>query len=210
VSLLREFYGPIARLDVEPLDRRVHFEAVARVMPDLTISSVIFSAVRARRTRALMADGNDSCMFSCLRSPGNTIAQRGRETAPAEGSGALLSLADPFACMTVTGIARGISISLPRKVLAASVPRLEDRFGDATPDSEPLRLLRGYVGLLEQDYVLTTPGLRRVVVNHVHDLVALALGASRDAAEIANGRGLRASTPSRPISVPRLASKASA
>jgi hypothetical protein len=36
--------------------------------------------------------------------------------------------------------------------------------------------------------MLTNPELRRIVVNHVHDLVALA----RDAAEVANGRGLRA------------------
>jgi AraC-like DNA-binding protein len=39
---------------------------------------------------------------------------------------------------------------------------------------------------------LATPELRRLAVTHVHDLTALALGASRDAAEIAKGRGLRA------------------
>jgi AraC-like DNA-binding protein len=46
--------------------------------------------------------------------------------------------------------------------------------------------------LLENDYLLANPDLRQLVVTHMHDLVALALGASRDAAEIANGRGLRA------------------
>jgi AraC-like DNA-binding protein len=193
VPMLRDFYGPIARLDIEPVPGEpLHFEAVARVVPDLAISTLAFSAVRAQRTRALIADGNDNCLFSALHSPGNTVFQRGREVLPAEGSGTLLSLADPFTCTTVGGIARGMSLSVPRKVLAASVPRLEDGFGHAFPDSEALGLLTSYVGLLEQDHLLASPDLRRLVVTHVHDLVALALGASRDAAEIANGRGLRA------------------
>jgi AraC-like DNA-binding protein len=194
VPMLCDFIGPlVARVDIEPVpDQPLHFEMVARALPDLAISTLAFSAVRARRTRALLADGNDNCLFSWLRSPGNTIAQRGREMTPAEGAGTLLSAADPFTCTTVAGVAHGISVSLPRKVLAASVSRLEDRFGDAFPDTEALRLLKSYVGLLEQDHMLTTPELRQLVVNHVHDLVALVLGASRDAAEIATGRGLRA------------------
>ena len=101
-------------------------------------------------------------------------------------------MADPFACATVRGIARGISVTVPRKVLAASVPRLEDCFGQVFPRSEALTILTGYVGLLERDHLLASPDLRRLAVAHVHDLVALALGASRDAAEIAKGRGLRA------------------
>ena len=39
---------------------------------------------------------------------------------------------------------------------------------------------------------LITPGLQHIAVTHVYDLLALALGATRDAAEVAKGRGLRA------------------
>ena len=61
VPMLRDFYGPIARLDIEPVPGEpLHFEAVARVVPDLAISTLAFSAVRAQRTRALIADGNDN------------------------------------------------------------------------------------------------------------------------------------------------------
>jgi AraC-like DNA-binding protein len=151
-----------------------------------------FRAVRVERTRALTADGNDNYLLSWLHSPGNTVVCRGNELAPREGEGTLLSMADPFACATVSGIARGVTMSVPRKVLSAMAPGLEDSLGRApVPDSEALRLLRGYVGLLDQ-HQPAPPELRRLVVTHVHDLVALALGASRDAAEIANGRGLRA------------------
>ncbi len=194
VAALRDFIGPmVARLDVEPIgDAPLHFQVTARAMPDLAVSKLAFSAVRAERTRALIGDGNDNCSLSCLRSPGNTVVHRGRELRPAEGTATMLSMADPFVCATASGVARGITISVPRKVLIASVPRLEDSFGLVVPDSEPLRLLRNYSGLLEQECTFSNPELRRVVVAHVHDLIALALGASRDAAEIAKGRGLRA------------------
>src|SRR5439155_12305429 len=36
------------------------------------------------------------------------------------------------------------------------------------------------------------PGIGRLTVAHVYDLVALAIGATRDAAELASSRGLRA------------------
>jgi AraC-like DNA-binding protein len=191
--MLCDFYGPvIARLEIEPMpDQPLHFEGAAWALPDLAVSTLACSALRARRSRELIADGNDSCVFSAIRSPGNTIVQRGHEITP-EGTGTLLSLADPFSCTAVGGIAGGISVTVPRKVLAASVPRLEDCFGQTFPRSDALTLLTGYVGLLEHDHLLASHDLRRLAVAHVHDLVALALGASRDAAEIAKGRGLRA------------------
>ena len=193
-TVVRDFYGPLAaRVDFEPDPReRLYFEAVARVLPDLAVSNLAFSALRAERTRELAADGNDSCIFSVLRSSGTAVVCRGREATPAEGAATLLSMADPFVCTSTPRIARGITLTVPRKVLAASVPRLEDSFGLAFPNSEALRLLASYVALLEQDHILAAPDLCRLVVTHVHDLIALALGASNDAAETATGRGLRA------------------
>lgn len=193
VPMVRDFISPIvARLDFEPLgDRPLHVEVAARAVPDLTVATLAFSTMRVERTRALTADGNDNCSLSCVDAPGRMVSQRGRELMPGEGAGTLLSMVEPFVCTTVSGIARGMTVNVPRKVLAAMVPNLEDRFATLVPNSETLRLLAGYVGVLDQ-YGLRTPELSRRVVGHVHDLVALALGASRDAAEIAHGRGLRA------------------
>jgi AraC-like DNA-binding protein len=53
-------------------------------------------------------------------------------------------------------------------------------------------LLVSYVGMLEDDEALATPELRRLVVAQIHDLAALAIGATRDAAAIAEGGGVRA------------------
>jgi transcriptional regulator GlxA family with amidase domain len=46
--------------------------------------------------------------------------------------------------------------------------------------------------LLQQEDALESPETRQLVVTHVHDLVALAVGATRDAAALAEGRGGRA------------------
>jgi AraC-like DNA-binding protein len=59
-------------------------------------------------------------------------------------------------------------------------------------DNEALQLLTSYVRLLEDQQSPATPELCHLVVCHVYDLVALSLGATRDAAAIANGRGARA------------------
>ena len=193
VAMLRDFVGPVvARLEVEPIGHGpLRFELAARVAPDLAVSTLALSAIRVERTRALTADGNYNCVLSCIRSPENTVVHRGSELTPAAGAGTLLSMAEPFVCTMASGVACGMTVSVPRKVLAAMVPDLEDSFARVlVPDSEALRLLKGYVGFLEQHH-LAGPALHRPVVSHVQDLVALALGATRDAAEIANGRGLR-------------------
>ena len=46
--------------------------------------------------------------------------------------------------------------------------------------------------MLEDDEALATTALRRLVVTQVYDLAALSIGATREAAAIAEGRGVRA------------------
>jgi AraC-like DNA-binding protein len=58
--------------------------------------------------------------------------------------------------------------------------------------SPALDLLLNYVNVLKDSDALATPELRRSIVAHMHDLAALAIGATRDGKEIAQGRGLRA------------------
>ena len=57
-------------------------------------------------------------------------------------------------------------------------------------DTAPLQLLRRYVASLPER--LTDPALGGLVATHVHDLMALAIGATGEGREIARGRGVRA------------------
>ena len=84
-------------------------------------------------------------------------------------------------------------VTLSRRRLAPLVPGLEDAFMRPVPrDTEAIQLLTRYVRIFDDQRSLATPELRSLVVNHVYDLVALALGATRDAVATANGRGVRA------------------
>src|SRR5262249_23726408 len=52
--------------------------------------------------------------------------------------------------------------------------------------------LVSYIGALLAEPAPPTEELRQLVVAHIYDLAALAMGAARDTVEIANNRGLRA------------------
>ncbi len=193
MPMLREAIGPmVARLKIAPASPQPHFAVTARTMPGLVVTTMTFSAVRVERTRELTTDGNDDCLLSCLGSSIHRVVHRGREVVPSAGTATLLSMSDPFA-RAFSDNSRAVTIRVPRKALLATVPGLEDYFGRVVvQDSEALRLLTHYVELLDQNSQLMSGALRRLVVTHVHDLMALTLGASRDAAELAGGRGLRA------------------
>jgi AraC-like DNA-binding protein len=78
-------------------------------------------------------------------------------------------------------------------VLSPVVANLEDASTRVVPrHREALRLLRAYLATLHDHADVTDPDLWRLVATHICDLVALAIGATRDGAEVARLRGVRA------------------
>jgi AraC-like DNA-binding protein len=146
----------------------------------------------AERTAPLLADGNDDIVLHIRETGHRVVSQLGREATIAPGGGLLTSNADT-SMIVMPEPARFASIGLPRKVMMALAPGLEDALLRALPaDSGALRLLLRYLDILDEEEALRTPELGHATATHIHDLAALAIGASRDAAEIARGRGLRA------------------
>ena len=144
-----------------------------------------------QRTRELLADGNDDVVFAVPPTAANMLSHRGRELSPIRDA-VLLSAADVLRIDVASG-SQCPMVTLSRQRLALLVPGLEDAFMRPVPqDTAALQLLTRYVRLFDDQQSLAIPELRSLVVNHVYDLVALALGATRDAAAIANGRGVRA------------------
>jgi AraC-like DNA-binding protein len=194
LPMAREVYGRlIAKVDIEPArDARLHFKVVAKVLPGLVISSSSKSPVISKRTRELLADGNDDVVLAVSPAAGNLVSQVGRELVTNSGDATLFSTADA-ASMKSVSMPHCLNISLRRRELASLVPDLEDRFLLPIPAHDTaLQLLTRYVGLFDDPQQLTTPQLRRLAVNHVYDLVALAAGATRDAVEAAKDGGVRA------------------
>jgi len=59
-------------------------------------------------------------------------------------------------------------------------------------DSGVLKLLKAYVDAVFDDPALMEPEMRRVIIAQLCDLVVVTLGATRDAAAVAERRGIRA------------------
>jgi transcriptional regulator GlxA family with amidase domain len=85
------------------------------------------------------------------------------------------------------------ALSVPRAALLPLVPDLGTALVRPVPAGSPaLRFLMRYLDIVHDTQALAQEGAQGMVATHVHDLLALALGATRDAAELAKGRGLNA------------------
>jgi AraC-like DNA-binding protein len=188
----RDHHASIAlNVDIEPAQDRP-FEAceISRILPVLHLLSLTLSPARIRRTR--VTDGNDEFALFINRSGHVKVSARGRELQLAPGDGVLLSSDD---AMVWDRLSYGESLSLrvPRSVLASVVVGIDDAvMQPISGQSETLKLLMCYAASLIDGNALSAPSLRSVAINHVHDLIALALGATRDTSEVTNAGGLRA------------------
>lgn len=186
----------ISRLDREPLGRApIQFQFTLHALPALNIASGWLEcgseAVRTQRTRELIADGNDEIQLMLMDEGCYFASQFGREVVVDAGTAVLVSNADVNSVVT-PGV-KGRMLRVPRRVMFPFTSGLEDAFMRPIPRTgEALRLLAAYLAVLDQTSQPPTPEYRQLFATHVHDLVALAIGATRDAAEIASGRGLRA------------------
>jgi AraC-like DNA-binding protein len=146
----------------------------------------------AQRTAELLTDGNDDIVLHIHEGGRRIVSQFGRE-ASAEPFGALLTSNADRSTITLPEASRFYSIGLPRKTMKALVPGVEDALMRPMPaDAGVVRLLVSYLGVLEYEWALSAPDLQRAVLTHIHDLAAMIVGATRETAEIARGRGLRA------------------
>jgi AraC-like DNA-binding protein len=191
---LREAFGrSIIGLDLEPVrGRPLRWAALLYPFDDLQVVSAQTAGIVSRRTRPLLADGNDDLLLSINLSGVCLASQVGRECRLDVGSAALLSSAD------VGGLdrprsTRYLTLFVPRRRLSAMAVNPEDALALPIPaDTKALRLLVDYVETALRKQRLTSPELRQLFTTHVHDLIALVVGATRETGEAARGRGLRA------------------
>lgn len=189
----RELCGrTMMKVDMEPLHGGpFHCTATLRALPGLALAAIESSPNRLTRTRQLVADGNDDLLFVIATEGIADITAHGRETTLRAGQARLLSSADPSTTVVHT-TSRFLSFAIPLAILSPLIPNLDQMLDSIIPGVEAVRLLTGYAQLLTDDAALPTSDLRRLAGSHMCDLVALALGATRDAAEVARLGGLRA------------------
>ena len=163
-----------------------------RKLPGLGLLSGTVQGVRHEHARRDSGDGDDDFSLHInVRGLSHVSGRRGDAT-----------LHDGDAMLLSYSVSRTISrpdmvdhrvIRLPRASLAPLVHEIDDFVLRPIPrGTGMLGLLRSYVDAVFDDPALERPEMRQLIVAQLCDLVAVTLGATRDAAALAEGRGVRA------------------
>jgi AraC-like DNA-binding protein len=190
---VRQFFQPLGiRYDSEPLDE-VPFEVDLTLhnLPDLLLVSGQAHGARNRRTREGGENFEDVGLVVNLNGP-HLLTQRGQDIVLGDGEATLVSMSEPFISVQRPP-GRFVTLRCPRPRLAALLRGSHDRFFHRiSPAAAPLRLLTQYSMIVRNEQSASDRALQHVMAAHLYDLMALTLGATKEAGEIAQDRGLRA------------------
>ncbi len=188
----REVFGrAVCSLDIEPLEPAAFFsEATVYQLPGLGVLFATSGAMNLSHTHELIVDGDLSIMAAptCAF----TASQLGRTVELEPGAGVLMNNAE-IGSIRLASSSRFVTFRVPREAMTPLVPDLDAAVARRMPaHNVALRLLVDYLESSRETQALTTPDLQRIAVTHIYDLLAVTLGATREASEIAYGRGMRA------------------
>jgi AraC-like DNA-binding protein len=187
----REFVGrTFCRTEIEPLVQDGFFGGnVMRQLPGLGVISGNCSPLRYVQTRQL-ADSDD--VILTLASGPWQLAHGGRTEVYAPGDAVLTSMAGVGSYTMYAGGPHW-GLRVPLALLSPYVADIQDTFGRRIPAQSPaLRLLRHHLHMVEELDPPDMVELRAHAAAHMRDLIAMAVGATRDGAEIARANGVRA------------------
>ena len=192
VAAWREAFGrTLLSIDIRPQSKD-GFSASAAIFRSATLGLLRASTAPVRQGNSRKLISSDDVTFSWILSARLRASKLGRTVDLGPGDAVLMTNADvgemvfPEACEYA-------SLRLPKLTLAPLVPDLGALVARRIPASSPaLRLLSRYVDLEQADLLAANPALQAAFTHHVCDLLALALGATRDVAELARTRGLPA------------------
>ncbi len=188
----REIFGrTVCNLDIDPVTAdRFTSEATGWRLPGLGMLTGSTSGVRLTHSRELIVDDDLSFMTGPM--PKWTARQLDRHAVLGPGDGVLMHNAEVGAITLPEGTPF-LTFRVPVAAIAPLVPDVAAVVAKRVPaDLKALRLLTRYLEILQDTAALATRQLQDLAATHVYDLLALALGATSEAGEIANGRGLRA------------------
>lgn len=191
IAAWREIFGrTVVKLDIEPLPaRQFYCENAIFMLPGLGVLFGSCSAVRLSHPTQLIVD--DDLSFMTGRTGPWTASQLGRNPVLGTGDGVLMWNAE-VGSMTLPSDGPFVTFRVPLNAIASLVPDVGAVVARRIPaDCEALRLLARYLEALDARS-LAVPELQHLAATHVHDLLAVALGATREAEEVAEGRGVRA------------------
>jgi AraC-like DNA-binding protein len=190
LEVFRETFGRrLLKIEIEPepgMD--FHVDMTLQALPGLGIASGSLSPMQNRLTSELI--DNDDLVLVIMEGGLGTARQLGREETIGNGQ-AILTRNDEVGSFSGHSRTQLINLRFERKRLSPQLADADPIIRPLSANNPALRLLTSYLHLVTGELGRSQPALQRATADHIHDLVALALGATRDAAEIAKGRGLR-------------------
>lgn len=189
---LREVFGRVlSNIDFVPLSEEPDFESVIQAFPGVTVSSGRYTPHVTHIGFDPSRGSDDLALVWGKSAKLGLVKHLGLEGWGGDGSAILISCAEPGMSENPCDFyPRTVRIS--RSMLLSLVPSAENALMRRIPAENPaLRLLDTYIGVL-RDAMPRSPEVRQAAALHICDLVALALGASRDSKELAAARGVRA------------------
>jgi AraC-like DNA-binding protein len=180
-------------LPMEPLRGHTpHARLTKWSLPGASVLTATLRGVRqdgGPRTR----DTSDDLFLGVNLTGGSVATQAGREVVLHAGDAVLLSDAGGPFTVTRPMEVRFVGVRVPRRLVAPLIVGAESAAMRLIPrGAEPVALMTRYVAAMLDAEMLTTTEVCRAVVSHLHDLVALSLGATRDGAATVRARGARA------------------
>ncbi|MER9406920.1 helix-turn-helix domain-containing protein [Mesorhizobium caraganae] len=171
----------VTEMDFNVAEEKLSDATILR-LPGVGVSDSRTTAFRTTRSRAMAKGTDDYIFFMCLEGAA-TFSHLGRETSIEAGQAILLSSCDPH--VIERAMSHHLFITIPKAALGPMAANADAAL--MTPIScvgEKFSLLASYVRLLMQE-----PDL---AANYIQDLVAVSIGATQEATEVAAGRGIRA------------------
>ncbi len=194
LRVFQEFFERLrVNYDVKPFhDVPFVADLTLRPLPGLQVLAGTMQCSGKRGALQTRADGDDSVALVVNLGGANVISQGRREIELGDGDATLLSLTEPGS-FAHRPPGRRLALCCARARLAPLVAGMEDRYLRRIPrDTRALQLLTHYVGVARDEQVMAGGELPHLIATHVRDLMAVAIGATSDAAEVAQGRGLQA------------------
>src|SRR5690606_24895325 len=192
VEEFQNVIAAITKVDFVPDDQNSFTsETSIGVLQNLIVGYGRHSASTAVRTPKHSADTDDNVMFHIPLSGSCSIEQRGGKRTELKSG---LVYADPG---EVPGVIRfhgepseGFYVSVPRVHLSTATLGLNAMLRGTAPLTPQWRLFFNYARSLHQELGHLAPVEAAQCASHVQDLALMALGATREAAEVAAGRGV--------------------
>lgn len=186
-----EFSRHFSRVDMTPApDVTFSLQGTSRMLPDLCFYNGISSPNRSQSVEEL--SGHDDPALVIPISGDMSMHFKNKDVDMKPGTATLVR-GDVPATFDVRSRSHFLTIRLNRSRIEPLVRGFSDLTGEHIPtDTQAMRLLLGYIRMLNREDQIESAEARHLAAAHVHELAALVLGATRDAAANANGNGVRA------------------